>query len=248
VSAVAGRIIELQGLYNVRDLGGHSVSDGAVVRTGLLYRGAGLHQLGDADVEAVTALGLRTVFDLRTPGELRRFGEFPSDRVAVVRHHAPMLKHTWRREQDSGTAVEMLGRRYASMLESGRDAVRVVVERIGDPEALPAAFFCAAGKDRTGVMAAILLAMLGVPDDEIVADYALSEASMPALMSWLATNEPGTSDWIASLPPALLEAPAEAMQALLATLRDRHGSVEAYVSWCGAADSSIAAVRAALVG
>jgi protein-tyrosine phosphatase len=249
VTTLAAGPIDPLGLHNVRDLGGLPVAGGGAVRRGVLFRGAGLHHLDAAGAAALAGLGLRSVFDLRTAGELKRFGGFAAagDRPAVAAH-VPMLPRAWQVGDESGEAVEMLGRRYASMLESGRDAVRAVVERLGQPEAVPAMFFCAAGKDRTGVMAAVLLGLVGVPDDEIVADYALSEAGMPGLMRWYEANQPGTAEWIAGLPSALLEAPAGAMESLLATLRERHDSIAGYVSWCGVPQSSIAATRAALVG
>lgn len=233
------------GLHNVRDLGGLPVAGGGEVRRGALFRGAGLHRVDATAAAALAALGLHTVFDLRTPGELERFGSFEA--VEHARVHAPMMRSTWHPEGDEGAAVEMLGRRYATMLETGREAVRAVIERLGEPDAFPAMFFCAAGKDRTGVMAAVLLGLAGVPDERIVADYALSEAAMPDLMSWYEAHQPGMAEWIASLPPALLEAPAGAMEALLATLRERHQSIAGYAAWCGAPESSIEAMRASLV-
>jgi hypothetical protein len=233
------------GLHNVRDLGGLPIAGGGEVRRGALFRGAGLHHVDAAAAGALAELGLRTVFDLRTPGELGRFGPFVAiEEIAV---HAPMMRSTWQAEEDEGAAVEMLGRRYATMLETGREAVGAVIERLGEEDAFPAMFFCAAGKDRTGVMAAVLLGLVGVPDEEIVTDYALSEASMPGLMSWYEANQSGTAEWIASLPPALLEAPAGAMEALLATLRERHGSIAGYAAWCGASDARVEAMRTSLV-
>jgi hypothetical protein len=70
---------------------------------------------------------------------------------------------------------------------------------------------------------------------------------MPSLMSWYEANQPGTAEWIASLPPPLLEAPVGAMEALLATLRERHGSIAGYAAWCGASDSQVEAMRTSLV-
>lgn len=246
--SAAGRAVELRDLFNFRDLGGLPVAEGGTVRRGMLFRGAGLHRISAADAETVAALGLRTVFDLRTPGELHRFGRFPDAGAEVVSAHVPMLPRAWRPgDDDDGGAAELLGRRYAMMLETGRDAVRAVVDRLAERDAPPAVFFCAAGKDRTGVMAALLLGLLGVSDEEIAADYVISEAAMPDLVGWLRRNEPGTGEWIDSLPPALLEAPAAAIATLLATIRERHGGVEAYVLECGADPAAPEALRSALV-
>jgi protein-tyrosine phosphatase len=96
------------------------------------------------------------------------------------------------------------------------------------------------------VLAAVLLALLGVPDEEIAADYARSEANVLALSAWLDVHEPETGAWIRGLDPALLQAPEAAVLGLLAGLRERHGTVEAYVNACGADGAAIAAVRGAL--
>jgi protein-tyrosine phosphatase len=244
---VPSRDVPLQALFNVRDLGGLPAAEGRTVRTGLLYRGAGLHRLAAADAAAVAALGWRTVFDLRTPGELRRTDSFPIDHVHVERCHAPMLQRAWLDDGRRGSAAELLADRYVAMLETGAPAVGLVVRRLASADALPAAFFCAAGKDRTGVLAAVLLGLLGVPDEEIAADYARSEANVRLLTAWLDVNEPDTGAWIHALDPALLEAPAAALLMLLAQLRERHDSVEAYVRRCGAGARDVARLRDALL-
>jgi protein tyrosine/serine phosphatase len=241
------REIRLAGMFNVRDIGGVDTAGGGRVRTGHLYRAAGLHRLTEAERDAVAELGLRTVFDLRTAAELEDVGEFPAAHVEVVRHHAPMMQRAWRVDGAGGRAADMLSERYVEMLITGRDAVGLVVKELAAPDALPAAFFCAAGKDRTGVMAALLLALVGVSDDDIVADYEQSEANMPALIDWMRANEPDTQAWMDRLPQQLHQSPAEAMHILLDALRGEYGSVESYVLSCGATPESVAALRTALV-
>lgn len=233
-------------MFNLRDLGGHRTADGGTVKRGLLYRAAGLHRLGADDVEAANALGLKTVFDLRTDGEMERYGEFPTELVVVDRHHAPMLREQHDESDHETSAGELLGNRYVEMLESGRDAVALVVNRLAVPDAAPAAFYCTAGKDRTGVMAAVLLGLLGVSDEDIAADYLLTAEAMPHLLEWIDANEQGMGRWMRSLPPGVLETPVEAVHTLLAGLREQHGSIEAYVRWCGADESAIDALRAGL--
>jgi protein tyrosine/serine phosphatase len=233
-------------MFNLRDLGGHRTADGATVKRGRLYRAAGLHRLTEADVAAASELGLQTVFDLRTDHELLRYGAFPTELVVVEPHHAPMLPDLRERSNDAVAAGELLGGRYVGMLESGRDAVALVVNRLAEPDAFPAAFYCTAGKDRTGVMAAVLLGLLGVSDDEIAADYLLTAEAMPHLREWIEANEPDMGRWMKTLPPAVLDTPVEAVHFLLDGLRERHGSIEAYVRWCGADEGVIDALRTGL--
>jgi protein-tyrosine phosphatase len=247
MTTVAGGDIRLHETLNVRDLGGVSTADGGMVRARRLYRAAGLLRLTEPESEALAELGLRTVFDLRTPGELRRYGGYRSERVDVVCRHAPMMQRAWRSEGATGRAADMLGDRYVDMLATGREAVGRVVDELAAPGALPAAFFCAAGKDRTGVMAAVLLGLLGVSDDDIAADYERSEANMPALVARLEAHEQGTEAWIDALPPQLQESPGEAMHILLEALRAEYGSSESYVLSCGATPESVTAFREALV-
>src|ERR1700742_3725258 len=117
-------------MFNYRDLGGHRTADGGTVTRGRLYRAAGLHRLGEDDVETANALGLKTVFDLRTNGELRRYGEFPTELVVVARRHAPMLRDEYDASEHDGATGELLGKLYVAMLETGREAVALVVNRL----------------------------------------------------------------------------------------------------------------------
>lgn len=233
-------------MFNLRDLGGHRTAGGGTVKRGRLFRAAGLHRLTEADVAAASELRLRTVFDLRTGHELQRYGGFPTELVVVEPYHAPMLPDLTERKDSAVAAGGLLGERYVEMLDSGRDAVALVVNRLAAADAFPAAFYCTAGKDRTGVMAAVLLGLLGVSDDDIAADYLLTAEAMPHLLEWIDANEPEMGAWMKTLPPAVLDTPAEAVPALLDGLRERHGTIERYVRWCGAEERAIDALRSGL--
>ena len=94
-------------------------------------------------------------------------------------------------------------------------------------------FHCAAGKDRTGVVAAIVLDVLGVRDDDIATDYSLEPARDGPLPAWILETYPEAADAMSDQPQAFLAAPAEAMHLFLAGLRERHGSVDDYVASLG---------------
>jgi len=129
------------------------------------------------------------------------------------------------------------------MTGEGGDAISRAVRIIADPDALPLVFHCAAGKDRTGVVAAIVLDLLGVSDDDIAGDYSLSRLGMDRFRAWIIETYPGAADAMSDQPQAFLDAPAEAMHLFLADFRDRHGSVHEYVRSLGVPDDVLDAVR-----
>jgi protein tyrosine/serine phosphatase len=104
-------------------------------------------------------------------------------------------------------------------------------------------FHCAAGKDRTGVVAALVLDVLGVSDDDIATDYSLSRLGMDRFRAWILETYPEAADAMSDQPQAFLDAPAEAMHQFLTGLRARHGSVHDYVTSLGVSDDVLEAVR-----
>ncbi len=180
---MAERHIALEGCHNCRDLGGYETTDGRRVRWGELYRSSDLCALNDDDMARVAELGIATVYDLRSPEEA---GARPSrlpDGISVEQRRAPSIRArpfetledmiiggTLPIPDDSDvTAV------YVGQIESGLvDEFRRVLELAANASARPLLFHCAAGKDRTGLAAGLLLGVLGVPRTTIVADYDLT--------------------------------------------------------------------------
>ncbi len=166
---------------NLRDLGGLHTADGRTVATGLLFRSGHLGDLSEADSSTLAGLGLRTIVDLRRPSETRSSPHPEVDGVEVV--------HCQVSEDDSEFAVVANRLREATGLVDGPGMVeayfrRNLTDRLGayrrvfhlatDPGRLPLLFNCTAGKDRTGFVAAVLLRLLGVPEQVAVADYLLT--------------------------------------------------------------------------
>jgi len=238
------RHIPFPTVFNFRDIGGYATGDGQEVQWRRVYRADGIHRLS---VHDLAPLGIRTVVDLRTEAEREERGFFEADEI--TNHHLPMFESTWEVEgvlpdQD---AVAYLAERYADMLVSGPVAIAGTFALVADTDALPLVFHCAAGKDRTGVTAALLLAVLGVSDDDIAADYALSAGATEQFIEWLRAERPEAVADMQSAPTAFLASPAAAMVAFLEALRTEHGSVEAYLASVGVTDATLAAVRANLL-
>jgi protein-tyrosine phosphatase len=237
----------LESIFNFRDLGGLRTADGRAVATGRVFRADGLHRASERDVAALAAVGLRTVLDLRTPGELSERGVF--DHHGVVHRHLPLLAEVWDPEvlEIEAPAHEFLAARYLEILDEGAGPIAEALRAMADPANLPLVFHCAAGKDRTGVLAAVLLSLLGVPDDDVVADYARSADAVLRFQEWTRTEHPEWHEAMANQPKAYAAAPAPAMQAVLDDVRLRWGSIAGYADDGGAGPDVVDALRATLL-
>ena len=211
--------------FNVRDLGGLPTVDGRTTRRGVLFRGDGVHRLVGDDLEKARGLGLRTVVDLRTEGEIERSGRYGVEEHSLDWHHLPIFERMWSEDDLVATtgAVDFLSHRYLDMLRTGGPSIARIVALAADRS--PLLFHCAAGKDRTGVVAAVLLALVGVSREEIVADYHATAGAMAAFVDWLTITHPEALDAMTSQPPEYLEAPIEAMEGFLERVEQHHGSM-----------------------
>jgi protein-tyrosine phosphatase len=239
VEAPAERHVPFETVFNFRDLGGYAAANGATVKWRTLYRADGIHRLS---LDDIAPLGLHTVLDLRTPEEHER-AHFAHDSVGF--HHLPILQASWDRDAFTHVpdAVEFLSDRYVDMLTEGRDSIAGALRIMANADAFPLVFHCAAGKDRTGVVAAIVLSILGVSDDDIAADYSLSGHHMARFKDWIITTFPDAADAMTKQPDAFLEAPAEAMDRFLHRVSGAFGSVEGYVAELGIGHHVVDAVR-----
>jgi protein-tyrosine phosphatase len=186
-------------------------------------------------------LGLKSVIDLRTEREQREQGIFPIDDIEVNFHHLSIVDVTWSDTEtpEFDDEVEFLVWGYRDMLEIGSSRFADAMHVLAQTESLPAVFHCAAGKDRTGVLAALLLSSLGVEDAHICADYGLTQDAMQRTIAWSKVHRPELAERYASIPKAYLAADPRAMQIILAELAQQHGSVRNYVREIGVADATV---------
>ena len=207
------RLVRLHAVHNFRDLGGYPTVDGRTTKWRTLYRADGLYRLRGADLDVVRTLGLHTVIDLRSEGELVERGTFPHAEHPVTFHHVPVIDSTWQHldRPDADDPVAFLEWAYHDMLRLGPERFVEAIEYLGHADALPAVFHCAAGKDRTGVLAMLLLGSLGVPHDYIVADYALTGEGIERMRVWAQREAPEMWARLADTPTAFMAAAPEAM-------------------------------------
>ena len=246
------RDIDLQGAANVRDLGGLRSVDGRAVRSGRVLRGDSLHRLTPDDVSTLAGLGLRTVLDLRSEAEVDRLPATPLPPGAEILHTP------WRPPakvpQILGGIAEMsylpLAELYESFVEANLDYLATAFRALGAPERHAVLFHCYAGKDRTGITAAILLDVLGVPAEDIVADYAATDSHRERF-SVLAAGDAEALDFHlldrTKINPDLLASPANQMVDFLGLVARRWGSAEGLLRAIGLGDEEISALRANLL-
>jgi protein-tyrosine phosphatase len=237
-TATPERVITLENVHNFRDLGGYRGADGRMVRWRTLFRADGLQRLSSSDVEVLRPLGLRTVIDLRTATELDERGRFPVDDISVTFHHLPVIDATAQFSDfvDNPDIGQFLSNAYDRMLDYGAHRLGEAIRVLSMAGTLPAVFHCAAGKDRTGLLAALTLAALGVSDSDIVADYALTEAAMLRARAWLQREQPESLARMNAMPAALFASQPAAMGRVLADLRLRHGSLNGFLDTIGVDD------------
>lgn len=239
------RNVVLAGAFNFRDLGGYDAIDGRSVRWGALFRSDSLGQLTRDDVDALRPLGLQTVIDLRGTIEADAAGSFPVAAYPVTLHHLSVMDREWDpAAAELGTASEFLHAQYTMMLDETGSRYADAIARLALPGALPAVFHCAAGKDRTGLLAMLVLGALGVSDSDIVDDYALTAATMDAFLA-ARSADPTFADRIAALPATFFAADPSALARVVDDIAATHGSIRKYVLTLGVTAAQLAALEAA---
>src|SRR4051794_27684734 len=240
---------------NFRDLGGYVGRDGRTVRHGRVFRSDALHAVTDEDIATIGALGLRAVFDLRWTHERER------QPTAIPTSHGHRVVHLMVGEDpDLTNSKELLEQildgslpeaddaymatMYADMLRDGAASFGTLLTHLTEDDWLPAMFHCTAGKDRTGIAAALLLSVLGVDGEAILDDYELTNIYRPnrRIEELRPAIEAAGVDLEKVRP--FLSARRPVMEMTLAHLRDEHGGVDRYlVDEAGMSPETLARLR-----
>ena len=236
------------GALNFRDLGGIRTSDGHVIRSGMIYRSGELSHLTASDFDALAPLHIHYVFDLRTDAER---ASAPTHWTVDQPTMMPLSVGFPAGEDPSQSMKRIFANGTGpDQVKDGMKAITVQIALDGAPEIgtilhdlatgdEPAIIHCTAGKDRTGTVTAILLRVLGVPEQTIYADYLRSNNAVPAQMARLKSaaadsGKPNAPSPLASLPPAsiqvLMGVDRSYLEAAFAAIDARHGSFDNYVT------------------
>jgi len=231
------RRIDLPGCANFRDLGGYPARGGMRLRWRRLFRSDALYGLTPEGVDRIVdELGIGAIVDLRSTGEVGVEGRGPLRDRPPVYYHLPLFDGPLTVGPESPNPIT-LADRYFLMVEQAKLPIARVVDVLAECST-PAVYHCAAGKDRTGLISAIVLGLLGVPDEFIVADYAATQENLDAIIDRLKQSE-GYREAIDNLPADTLHARPATMFSLLDQLRDRYGSFRGYANDIGLGDAVI---------
>jgi protein-tyrosine phosphatase len=244
------RWVRLEGTDNVRDVGGLPLRQGDTTVSGQLLRSANLRHLTEADVQhLVDVFGLRLVIDLRTAREIERDGPTAVAAAGVETVALSFLPEEGEALPETGDDTDPLLRAYLGYLVDRPENVVEAVRLLGRPDAGPTLVHCAAGKDRTGVLVALVLDAVGVEREAVVTDYALSAEQVEAMFRrWTATAGVEMPD---DLTPHLPR--AEVIEEVLARLDAQHGDgpgggAAGWLRANGLEDEALERLRARLTG
>jgi protein-tyrosine phosphatase len=243
------RRLVIEGAHNLRDLGGYRTRDGDLTPWRRFLRADSPHRLGAEGIERLEAEGLTTVIDLRTTAELEAMPNPFARRAGVTYRHQPIFEELAPLNL-AGLDFEggdPLFEFYQSALDDRHEALREILVMIaGVPEGA-VMFHCTVGKDRTGIVAALLLGLAEVEPEDIVADYAMTEPLIVRLVAEYveATRARGEDP---DKHARLLAAPATTMQAALGHIELRYGSAAGYLRHIGVPRGDLSALQDRLRG
>ncbi len=242
--------LDWEGCLNVRDLGGLPTEDGRTTQPGRVVRADNIRRLTDDGWRSLAAHGVTRIVDLRLPEELATdepreidieavhisvFGEsFDEEYIAVLDEHLDAVEDV----------ADHYAWSYVDFLERYRDLFGRAFAAVADADGV-VVVHCMGGKDRTGLVSALMLRLVGVAREVIGADYAVSAANL----------EPRNAEWLESMPDErtrarvvkLTQTPAEAMVRVLEEVEARYGDVASYLRAAGLSDEQIVRLEERLV-
>ena len=248
------RLVKLEGAHNFRDLGGYETRDGRTLKWGLIYRSDNLHELTDADLQTLAERDLRTVIDFRSleertaepnriPPSVRTTRVVQLSQIEI--NVAEFVDRLLSGEMSAEESRQFLLDNYIQKVREGGPSFGEVFTALASGEKEPLLFHCTAGKDRTGLMAAVLLSALGVPRDVVADDYVITEHYRAHVM------ESELERISKIVPPAGVEAlkarlaRREYILAALEEIDREYGGIDAYVrDQMGIDDNVVARLRA----
>jgi protein-tyrosine phosphatase len=253
---VAERRVPFQGTVNFRDLGGYETTSGKRVRWGTVFRSDSLARLTMRDQGLLIRMGMKVVFDFRTPNEVKKAPDLLPEHGQIDYVHLPVVHG----EFDSVAALKRLSEGDASWLtenfmvdgylrniEEFADVWGVVINRLAETQNRPLVFHCTGGKDRAGVCAALVLLALGVPEETVVYDHGLSNIFIAEVLKKINTRIKSFGVDPERVAP-YFTAPRTCILAFLSHIRKAYGSAGRYLrEKAGVSDEKQALLKEALL-
>jgi protein-tyrosine phosphatase len=244
------RHLRFKSVYNFRDIGGYRTRHGRTVAWRRVFRSGEFHRISQNDyhrlmteIKPVSLLDLRSTFEVEKHGKGRLCG------ADLKYWNLSFIPDGGNREADEQRYKDCtnMGQFYLDIARDKGFGSHLIeaLEIVAEPKNHPLVFHCAVGKDRTGILAAFILNLLGVEDRDIKEDYSLSEPYMDELLQKMKNNPASTPP--PNLPDFFWKASPESMELFLATLRREYGSIEGYLESMGMVDSLVQRMESALL-
>ncbi len=243
----SARHYAFEGCFNFRDIGGYQGSDGRTVRWRRYFRAGRQDRMTPADLTRAGDLAIATQIDLRRPDEIRDQGRGPLQTLGARYEGLALIPEGGSQRLDKSVGVGISGHRYLRYLDFEAAPWRRVFELLADAQRHPVLIHCTAGKDRTGVITALTLSLLGVDRSVIEEDYALTNRDVPRQVDFVEQG-PGLPEGVTR--EAMIRTagvPAEAIGVFLDGLESEHGGPHRYLRNIGVDDDCQNAIRDALL-
>jgi protein-tyrosine phosphatase len=235
------RYIPLEGSYNIRDIGGYATLDGHSTRWGTLLRADSPNNLPLASQRVLLDYPIHTIIDLRRSLELQRSPNIFAQSPSVKYVNISLLE-----DENKVMQVQSLEALYLLMLDTAQEQIKLVIETMAQEDAFPCLVHCAIGKDRTGLITALVLSLSNVPATTIADDYALSEQYLDPLFKALRPKTEQREEDLERLA-WLIRSRKETMLATLSYLEEKYGDVRSYLSTLGISNQQMNAIHSRLV-
>ena len=236
-SSLPQRLVELEGAYNFRDLGGYPTQDNQhSVKWGKIYRSSHLSSLTDGDLKKVSQLGIKAVCDFRGDQEMKQAPDRypPKDDTSFLYKHLPILHKKadpyilWPRMQAKDMlepeAIELLPMAYGLFVTDFSYQFREMFQLLAQKKNQPFLFHCSQGKDRTGIAAALILLALGVSEENVIQDYMLTDLYNAEYVKVRQSKSP-----VPLVQRHLLNVRPLYLQKAFQAMKEKCGSIEGYL-------------------
>lgn len=245
------RHLQWDGCYNARDLGGYRTVAGGETRWGAVVRADNLSRLSEEGRAALVEYGVSIIVDLRCPWELSLdppvFANEPAAEGEISCLNLPMIDES---DAEATTVFERASSKeemYTLMLDVYQEPVGAILNAIAEAPEGAVLIHCHSGKDRTGLISALLLSVAGVPEEAIAGDYALTDTCLQPLHDRLIDENGGSPEERAAMAYEL-SSPPEVIHAVFQHLGQRYGGTEGYVLQAGLRPENLDRLRERLRG
>ena len=238
----------LEGTPNFRDLGGLATVDGRVTRRGVLFRSSALEELSSRDVRLlIDDIGLRTVIDLRSADDREIAQSLLDTPVRYINLPISRGGPTTSLERPMGADGRVdMPRIYRMYIETSAPSITAIIAELTSG-ATPALFHCAAGKDRTGVVAAIVLSAVGVTRDAVIADFMETEPVLADIIAYL-QRRPAYADIVLRFPPGTMDVDPKFISEFLDDVDRTYGGMSTWLTeHAGVSTETLATLEQLLV-